>query len=430
MCRILLYLLVLFSCTSCAIWPLSWEFNDEKRFLGPLVSYRSNNDGDHFTFRPLLASYDSGDGGVYNFVYPLGHSRKEHSYFLPIYRSKQFDEDYDTSFTFLFWGKSKKQGKYGGVFPFYGKLYDRFGKDEMQFFMWPLYSHTRSDDTTKTNIAWPIFTLYGGSESGFKAFPIYGKRSLSGVRESTFYLWPVFISEQKDLDTDEPTESFYAFPFYLRTTTNTTASHNIMWPFFSYRKGEDRSGWGFFADLISVEEGEQKRSYSFFPFYSFEMKGQDRRFNVLGPLYHESEWYVRDERFFHRRIAVVNRYFEERDKTFLNIWPFFEYSTDKEDYSFLFPSFLPFRVEDFDRIIKPLYTLYEQRKEGTKTMVSLLYGLYTKEENGNNWKARFAFLFEAKKNEGKIGFEILSGLFGLDKDHVKIFFITFQRYSK
>ena len=429
MCRILTFLVVLFSCTSCAIWPISWEFNDEKRFLGPLISYQSKNDSNHFTFRPLLATYDSNEGGVYNFLYPFGHARKNHSYFIPFYRSKQFDEDSDTSFALFFWGKSKKQGSYGGAFPFYGKLYDRFAKDEMGFFMWPLYSFTKADNTTKTNIIWPIFSLYDGAETGFKAFPLYGERKLAGVKESRFFLWPVFISEQRNLDTDEPVESFFAFPFYLQATSRTMASYEVMWPLFSYMRSEDKKEWGLFAKLFSVTEGKQKNGYSFFPFVSYEKNDRDTRFNLFGPVYRESEWYVRDERFFQRRVAVINRYIEEKDKTFLNVWPLFEYSSEKEDYNFLFPSLLPFRIEGFNRIIKPLYTLYEQRKEGGKTMVSLLYGLYTREDNGENWRTRFAFLFAMKKDKGKIGFEILSGLFGLDDDHVKIFFIPIKRGS-
>ncbi len=118
MCRILFILLALFSCTSCAIWPLSWEFNNEKRFLGPLISYQNENDTDHLTIRPLLTTYDSNDGGIYNYLYPLGHVSKEHSYFVPLYRSKLFGEDSDTSLTLFFWGRSKKQGRYGGIFPF------------------------------------------------------------------------------------------------------------------------------------------------------------------------------------------------------------------------------------------------------------------------------------------------------------------------
>jgi len=430
MCRTLsFFLLVLTCCTSCAIWPLSWEFNDEKRFLGPLISYHDKDESDHFTFRPLLSSYDSNDGGVYNFLYPLGHARKDHSYFIPIYRSKQLDEDYDTSFTLFFWGKSKKKGSYGGVFPIYGMLYDRFGKDELGFFMWPLYSYTKSDNTTKTNIVWPVFSIYDGNETGFKAFPLYGERKIAGTKESSFFLWPFFISEKRNLDTDEPIDTFYAFPFYLQSSSKSMNAFDIMWPLFSYLKTNDKEEWGLFAKLYSVTEGEQNTGYSFFPFVSYEKKGSDTRFNILGPLYRDSEWYVREERFSEKRVAVINRYIEERDKTFLNVWPLFEYTTEKEDYSFLFPSFLPFRIEEFNRIIKPLYTLVEHKKEDGKSMTNILYGLYTQESKGEDWKTRFAFLFEIKKEKDNVGFEVLSGLFGIDKDHVKIFFIPIKRNS-
>jgi hypothetical protein len=61
-------------------------------------------------------------------------------------------------------------------------------------------------------------------------------------------------------------------------------------------------------------------------------------------------------------------------------------------------------------------------------MKSILYGLFTKEEEGDKIvRLRFAFLFEYKKdNEGK-GFEFFSGLFGIDKSKVKLFFIPIKR---
>lgn len=425
--KVFLLLSIILCCSSCAFWPISWEFNDEKRFLGPLVSYQRESNSHHLTFRPLLASYDSHEEGVYNFLYPLGHVRKEHSYFLPIYRSKKLGEEQDTAFALFFWGKSKTRGNYGGFFPFYGKLFDRYGKDEINFLLWPLYSHTRSEGALKTDLFWPIFSLYGGKESGFKAFPIYGERALAGVKESRFFLWPLFISEDKDLDTDEPSQSFYVFPLYLQTKSKTMASYYAMWPLFSYIKDSNKERWGFLANLYSYTEGEQERGYSLFPLVSDEQKGRDDRFNLLWPLYHQAEWYAGTERFMERRVLVINRYLEEKDKTFLNAWPFFEYESQKGDYNFLFPSLLPFRVEGMSRIIKPLFTLYEHRQEQGITMVSILYGLYTQEHDGGNWRTRFAFLFELKKDKGKIGCEILSGLFGWNKDYIKIFFVTIER---
>lgn len=429
MYRTFLAILLLLSCTSCAMWPLSWEFNGEKRFLGPLISFHRTDDSSHLTLRPLLATYDSTEGGVYNFLYPLGHVRKEHSYFLPFYRSRKFRDNTDTAFTLFFWGESQRHGSYGGVFPLYGRLYDRFAKDEIAFFMWPLFSYTRSEDATKTSVMWPFLGWYGGMESGFRLFPIYGRRALPGTRESFFFLWPIFLGERKDLDTEEPVDNFFIFPFYLHSKSRTKASYTIMWPLFNYSRTEDGGGWGVFADLISVKEGKERVERNFFPFYAYELKGRDRRLKLLGPLYLESEWYVGNEKFVHRRVAIVNRYFQEKDRSFLNIWPFFEYSEEKGDYSLLAPSFLPFRVEGFDRIVKPLYTLYEFRKDKKKEGLSLLYGLFTREQRGEVRSTRFAFLLEMKEERGKRSFEIFSGLFGWSRDYIKILFIPFKRGS-
>ena len=98
----------------------------------------------------------------------------------------------------------------------------------------------KTDDATKTNIVWPIFSIYDGAETGFKVFPFYGERKLAGVKESRFFLWPVFISEQRNLDTDEPVDIFYAFPFYLQATSKSMVSYDVMWPLFSYLKNNDK----------------------------------------------------------------------------------------------------------------------------------------------------------------------------------------------
>ncbi|NLW35119.1 MAG: hypothetical protein GXY80_06500 [Syntrophorhabdus aromaticivorans] len=424
----ILFLLVFLPCSVHAFWPLSWEYNEENHYFGPFISYQNKDDTTRVTFRPLLASYDSDEDeeGVLDFLYPLGRVKKDESYFIPIYRSKRHGEEWDTSFALFFWGKSR-QGGYGGFFPFYGKLYNRFAADEMGFLMWPLYSYTRDEDATKTNVLTPFFSFYGGAESGFQVWPFYGKREREGVRSSGFFMWPVFIWEKKDLDMDEPIESFYAFPFYLRTTSETKAYYHVMWPLFSYMRDKDKTEWSLLGGLFSKTEGKEKSGFNLLPLVGYKKKDRDTTFDLLWPLYQESEWYVSEERYFRRRVAVINRYMDEPDRRFLNIWPFFEYSAVKEDYTFRFPSLLPFRVDGLDRIIKPLVTVYEERRSGEKRMVNLLYGLFTKEVEGEDWKARFAFLLEVKKDENGVGFEILSGLFGLDGKYLKVLFIPIKR---
>ncbi len=408
-----------------AVWPLSWELGNEKRYLGPLVSCDEANNERHVVIRPLLSSYDSEEGGTYHYLFPLGKVTPEKSYLVPIYLSKRSETESDTAFLLFFGGRSKK-GNYGGFFPFYGKLYDRFAKDEMDFFAWPLYSHTETEGATKTNILWPLFSFYGGTDKGFKTWPFYGTQERPGVRKIRFYLWPIFFKEEKNLDTDEPIDSFFAIPFYLHSTSATREYKAVLWPFFTYSKDSEKEKWDIFWPFYSKTTGKETKGYSFFPIISKETKGKDRTFSFLWPVYREYEFYVKDERFFQRSIIVINRYIEDDRGVFFNVWPFFEYQARNKDSTLLFPSILPFRDLGFDRIIKPLITFYERKKTSDRSTTNMLYGLYTYEETAEAWKTRFAFLLSLKKDKEGLGFEFLSGFFGIDNKRVKLFFIPIK----
>jgi hypothetical protein len=426
LCKLLFLSFLLFPSALWAVWPLSWELDGEKRFLGPLISYDAENQEKHLVVRPFLFSYDSEEGGTYNYLFPFGKVTPEKSYFIPIYLSKRSETESDTSFLFFFGGKSRK-GSYGGFFPFYGKLYNRFAKDEMGFVLWPVYSYSHDEGATKTNVLWPFFSFYGGTDEGFKAWPIYGNHERQGVRKQQFLLWPVFFTDEKNLDTDEPVHSFFAIPFYLHSTSRTREYEAVLWPFFSHAKDSEREKWDMPWPFYSRTTGEETKGYSFFPIISKTTKGKDRSFSFLWPVYTESEWYVKDERFLQRSVIAINRYIEDDRGAFFNVWPFFEYQGNNEESAFLFPSILPFRERGINRIIKPLITFYEQKNKEDKSMTNVLYGLYTHEKAGQTWKARFAFLLTLKKDQDGSGFELFSGLFGIDRKKITIFFIPIKR---
>lgn len=427
LCGLLLFLSVLFPCGLRAVWPVSWELGEEKRFLGPLVSYDEENDERHFVFRPLLFSYDSEEGGTYNYLFPLGMSSPQKSYFIPIYMAQRSEEASNTAFLLFFYGTSKEAGSYGGFFPVAGMLKKRFTNDEMGFFLWPLYSYTKNEGATKTNIAWPFFSVYSGAEEGFKAWPLYGTRSRPGVKNTRFFLWPFVIKEEKNLDTDNPIDVLFVLPFYMQSVSRLHETKGVLYPLFSYRRNEDKEEWNYFGPFLSSSEGKETKGFSFFPFYSNETVGRDRKSYFLFPLYSEKEWYFKDARYYQSSVLIINRHIEEEGRTFINIWPLFEYKSQDDDYIFLAPSLLPFRGRGFERIVKPLFTLYEQRRQEGRLMTSLLYGLYTREEEDEDWKMRFAFLLELSHQDGRMGFEILGGLFGIDAKRIKVLYIPFDR---
>jgi hypothetical protein len=434
--------IIFFPCTLHAFWPVYWEFGGEKRFFGPLASYQHEDNRTHLTIRPFLFSYDSDDGGVYDYIYPLGRSAKDKSYFVPFYLSKDSPQpagpspsesdssrSSDTSFLFFFQGTSPK-GSYGGLFPFYGKLYDRFGKDEMGFALWPLYGYSEAEGATKSNFLWPFFSVYGKAEKGFKFWPLFGTRERPGIKKSSFFLWPVFYKEESGLDTDEPLEKFYAIPFYLSSKSKTRDEYAIMFPLYLYSKDAYKEKRIILWPLFSSVKGEDVSGYSIFPLVASDKRENYKSFSILWPLlYNESEWYIKDRRYTKKRVLLINRHMEDEDGLFYNIWPLFEHQEKQGGTDILMPSIFPFRLSGFDRIIKPLFTLMEYREMGTMTMTSFLYGLYTKEEDGDNWKVRFAFLFELKKESGSKGFDVLSGLFGMDRSRIKILYIPFKRNS-
>ena len=425
---VLLALILLWPASLFGFWPFYWELDGQKNLLGPLVSYDHQDDATHVTVRPLLSSYDS--PRTYSFLFPLGKSTRESAYLIPFYsRHTTSDEKYDVSLFPLFFGRDGDRN-YGGVFPLYGKMYHRFRRDEIGFVLWPLYGYNIGDGRRRTDVLWPFFSFYSGSQEGFKLGPLYGRRQWGETRKSTFVMWPFFIRDERNLDTDQPVKTTLAIPFYVHSESPISSYTGVMWPFFTYKRVRDRvevnAPWPFFS--YSSGETEQVKSLTLWPVYSRTKSQKDEVTYIMWPVYKGVERYPGDgEIWKEKRILLLNKYVRDDRGKFFNVWPFFEYRGKDEQRQFFFPSILPWRNKDFDRIVRPLITLYEYRRDGDKSISNALYGLYTKEQKGSAWKRRFAFLFEMKRDEKGRGFQILSGLFGIDPEKVKLFYIPIKR---
>ena len=186
----------------------------------------------HVTLRPLLSSYDSPDN--YTFLFPLGKSTEEKSYFVPFYMRHSGVGEHDTTLFPVFWGETGERS-YGGVFPFYGRLYNRFRRDEIGFFLWPLYSYSNSDGSTRTNVLWPFFSFYSGYQEGFKIGPLYGQRRWGDERKATFVLWPFFIKDEKVPQYGQPDQQCSGrCPSTCRRSPPGPSFYAVLWPFFTY----------------------------------------------------------------------------------------------------------------------------------------------------------------------------------------------------
>ena len=108
----------------------------------------------------------------------------------------------------------RKARSYGGVFPLYGKLYNRFRRDEIGFFLWPLYSYSNvgRDDEDERSLA-ALLLLQRASRKASSWVPSTAGGGWGRGGASSFVLWPFFIKDEKGLDTDNPKKSLWAVPF-------------------------------------------------------------------------------------------------------------------------------------------------------------------------------------------------------------------------
>jgi hypothetical protein len=423
---ILLALLLLVPGTATAFWPVVWDLDGERNILGPTVSYREGEKGPDVVVRPFLFSFSAQEQESH-FLYPLGKSTPTKSYFVPFYMWKKSEDAEDRTIVLVYWGHSKGR-QYGGFFPFFGRMYNRFGKDELGFFLWPLYSFSVDDGARKDDVLYPLFSLYGGTDEGFKAWPLYGQRTRPGVRRWQFALWPIFYRDERNLDTDDPVKVLQVFPLYSENVSRARQGYSLLWPFFHYYRDEDKEKWQIPWPLFSYTTGKETKGFSFLPFVHEEEQGRDRYVRYLWPLYVESEWYVRNERYSIHRVLLLNRRVEEPGKAYTNVWPVAEQRNVDGEERYFFPSILPFfRFEPFDRIMRPLITVMDLKRTETKEVLNFLWGFTTYERQGEDRKVRVAFLFEWEKKGDRTGFEILSGLYGRGTDGSrKVFFVPFK----
>ncbi len=404
--------------------------------LGPLLKYESKGDEREFAIRPLLfhARDGSAETNYTEFLYPVATSRNEpgQSRFSGLTLldydfgdpDKQDSEGF-TLFPLLFFGKDEEKGSYFALFPVGGKLYGRFGRDEIGFALFPLYGRTLRKGTTVTNIVWPFFArISGEGESGWKAWPLYGASSKEGVYRKRFALWPIFFDYHLGLDTDHPLHRRTVFPLYVGDESARGYSNTYLWPFFSHREDHvrDFEEWDFPWPLFRITRGSGKEVNRFLPFYADDRLGELRKRWYLWPLYKIEE--AQTETYVRRRDRVLWFLFSRMEETYpqeevlrrrrTSLWPLFTYEVEGGVRRFSTLSLLEPFFPESEGVAwnwSPLWRLYHRKTDGSgNEAVSLLWNLYWKERRGDDLAVELFPLF-AYTREGEEGqdFRLLKG---------------------
>jgi hypothetical protein len=420
--------------------------------LGPFFLWRKDSTRRQWGIRPLLYwTKDEIEPLIrLEFFYPFGKYQvkegEKKGYLVPLslYREEEFDgkKRWDFQFFPFFIGETEKRRDYFGLFPIFGTLLDRYGKEEIRFYFWPLYGESTSEGVRTTNLLWPFFScMRGEKKRGYRFWPIYGQKEEVGISYTEFFVWPIFLKQRKGLDTDDPVEERMIFPFYISKESKRFESKTFLWPFFSYARdrltGFEQLDlpWPIFQSL----KGEKLQGMRIFPFYGYkEKEGVMRRLFILYPFYQLEEdrmgdvWEKTTQILLLSRIRTSEGNRGVGKERSLRIWPFFNYEKDEMGHEALsFFYLLPFKEEGFERNLFPLFRILRWEKDPKKGIsTNFLWGFYkrVKKEEIDSWE--IAHLVRMRREKGWKTISFLKGLFQYQSDgksaHLRLFYLPFR----
>ncbi len=439
-------------------WPFFQYTSDpiegvrEINGLGPFFLWRKEPTRRQWGIRPLLYWTEDEIEPLMRleFLYPFGKYQvkegEKKGYLIPLsqYREEEFDgkKKWDFQFFPFFTGETEKGRDYFGLFPIFGTLLDRYGKEEIRFYFWPLYGESTSEGVRTTNLLWPFFSFIEGEKKrGYRFWPIYGQKEEVGISHTEFFVWPIFLRQRKGLDTDDPVEERMIFPFYVSKESKRFESKTFLWPFFSYARdrltGFEQLDFPF--PIFQSLKGENLKGIRIFPFYGYKVKeGVMRRIFILYPLYQLQEdrmgdvWEKTTRILLLSRIRTSEENRGEGKERSLRIWPFFDYEKDEMGHEALsFFYLFPFKEEGFERNLFPLFRIFRWEKDPKKGIsTNLFWGFYkrVKKEEIDSWE--IAHVVGMKREKGWKTISFLKGLFRYQSDgksaRLRLFYLPFR----
>lgn len=425
--------------------------SNEKKIsaLGPLFFYNKDKMHNELGIRPLFyKKYDNYEKkNKIDVIYPLfGYRSKDSdwrvqmfSYLISYEMNKRGEETVKkfNFFPFIFSRYSnKKDDNYFAIFPIYGNIKNKFSKDHIKFFLFPLFLQTKKNQNINNNILWPFFGYQSGTDyEGFKIWPLYGyKKNKDNTYNEQFILWP-FIIKRKRVFYDDEHNTFSFLPFYTKYKSNDIEQTSYLWPFISHYKNNKTNiervdaPWPF----INFTKGD-KTQYRIFPFYSIKKYNEDNKGFILWPLYRYNNVYLED--YIISRKSILLFIYNDKQEIPLNIsgrnsrrialWPIFSYYRDREGNSSLriFSVLEPFLPDNsgIENNYSALWTIYENKKFlNGKEITTILWNTYRKESYNGSLSIKFSPilpLFEYNRNDKGKKYVILGGVITINRVNV------------
>ncbi len=363
-----------------------------------------------------------------------------------------------TIFPLIFKETSREFGGTFAFWPLYGRFQRRFGHDRIHFVLWPIY--TRMDDEeeggtrTTWNTPWPIISfsrLPGGS--GWRVWPLYGRRHKEGAYDKRFVLWPFYIAVDARLRDAGSYRARMYWPFYGWERSPHADSKTWLWPFVwhtaNYRDKSDT--WSYFWPLIGKRRGENEDVDKWLPLYRWRVNRRrgTSQLVILYPFYWSDK--LSGEDYMKQSTWLVPIYHRVRERwvgagkvaTYTQIWPLFRWQrtwqeSNPRQYALhvsLF-SLWPYRdVANVERTYGPfLLFIAEYRREANgDTLTHFLWRVFRHRHTRDGYFTQIWPLVAFGRGKGASRFALLQGLFELRRNekgrYLKLLYLPMVRIS-
>ncbi len=416
---------------------------NEQTALGPLFGhYEVQGEREVTTIRPLWVQIEKPQLNaqsthiLYPFLNFYSTEGASHWHFLNLIRGSKLDEGRvrkNELWPFLFYESDPNTGRKTRAFwPLAGGFDGFFGREHVNFALWPLYIRTEKRGEVRYSTPWPFVQTLTGEAHGFGLWPMAGSFTRPDVYEKRYALWP-FMYDNKDLRPDrDGLHQLGVLPFYTQETADGLFSQTFAWPFFGHTQESDprpdykevRYFWPFFVQ----GRGEEQYKNRWMPFYSNQSEREREKWWFLWPILR----YEKIDLNFLTRHRTQVLYFiyrgekQSNDAGFVarkqHLWPLFSHWNDGQGHVQiqgldLFTIFFP-NNEKIQANWTPLTTIYRYDRQGEDKRHSFLWNLLVLESDGEGReRCQFGpFYQHTRMSEDNVRWKFLRGLISFESE--------------
>lgn len=442
-------------------FPLTLASGTRTEAFGPLFGYEKTGSASLLNISPLFSLYRDPalEQTEAKFGYPIlsferfGPEYRFHLFQVISWSGGQSVKGGDTKRTTLFpiyfqQTSPRPEENYTAVIPFYGRLKNRFFRDEVSFVMMPLYVQSTKKGMVTENFVFPFFHLrHGNGVTGWQFWPLYGTEHkeittttnhwgdavMSPGYDRQFVLWPFYLNNTAGVGSTNVQKQFVLLPFYTSQVSTSRVSKSYGFPLGVTHTIDHEAKyeeWDAPWPLVEFAKGEGKQTRRVWPFFSEAKTASAESDFYAWPIYKYNKASAEDLSRERTRILLF-LYSDTRQQNGTNhtllhrrdLWPFFTWRKDEKNntrlqvLSILEP-ILPGN-KSVERVYSPIYSLYREEHNGTNgnESRSVLWNLYRSEKQGETRRQKAFFgLFQREKTA--------------ERTKWRVFFIPFTTHPK